>query len=76
MASTPISPEDKACSFANGYIRTMFLSHDLFIIAKHFSVFRWLSADDHDQMCMCCDSTCGSSREGRAELSDSGENVF
>ncbi|XP_051731991.1 zona pellucida sperm-binding protein 3-like [Ctenopharyngodon idella] len=49
MASTPISPENKACSFANG----------------------WLSADDNDQMCMCCDSTCGFSRKGRA-LSDSG----
>ncbi|XP_067274666.1 zona pellucida sperm-binding protein 3-like [Pseudorasbora parva] len=49
MASTPISQENKACSFANG----------------------WLSADDNDQMCMCCDSTCGFSRKGRA-LSDSG----
>ncbi|XP_056118843.1 zona pellucida sperm-binding protein 3-like [Rhinichthys klamathensis goyatoka] len=49
MASTPISAENKACSFANG----------------------WLSADDNDQMCMCCDSTCGFSRKGRA-LPDSG----
>ncbi|XP_042603073.1 zona pellucida sperm-binding protein 3-like isoform X3 [Cyprinus carpio] len=49
VASTPISPENKACSFANG----------------------WLSADDNDQVCMCCDSTCGSNRKGRA-LSDSG----
>ncbi|XP_043074708.1 zona pellucida sperm-binding protein 3-like [Puntigrus tetrazona] len=49
LASTPISPENKACSFANG----------------------WLSADDNDQVCTCCDSTCGSSRKGRA-LSDSG----
>ncbi|XP_016393976.1 zona pellucida sperm-binding protein 3-like [Sinocyclocheilus rhinocerous] len=49
MASTPISPENKACSFANG----------------------WRSADDNDQVCMCCDTTCGSSRNGQA-LSDSG----
>ncbi|KAL1254350.1 hypothetical protein QQF64_016579 [Cirrhinus molitorella] len=49
MASTPISPENKACSFANG----------------------WLSVDDNDQVCMCCDSTCGSIRKVRA-LSDSG----
>ncbi|KTF91629.1 hypothetical protein cypCar_00040791 [Cyprinus carpio] len=35
----------------------------------------WLSADDNDQVCMCCDSTCGSNRKGRA-LSDSGEDVF
>ncbi|XP_026119663.1 zona pellucida sperm-binding protein 3-like [Carassius auratus] len=49
VASTPISPENKACSFENG----------------------WLSADDNDQVCVCCDSTCGSSRKGR-ELSDAG----
>ncbi|XP_016418062.1 zona pellucida sperm-binding protein 3-like isoform X2 [Sinocyclocheilus rhinocerous] len=48
VASTPISPENKACSFANG----------------------WLSADDNDQVCMCCVSTCGSSWKGQA-LSDS-----
>ncbi|XP_051951398.1 zona pellucida sperm-binding protein 3-like [Xyrauchen texanus] len=49
MASSPISPESKACSFANG----------------------WTSADDNDQVCVCCDSTCGYSRKGRA-LSDLG----
>ncbi|XP_051501695.1 zona pellucida sperm-binding protein 3-like [Myxocyprinus asiaticus] len=49
MASSPISPESKACSFANG----------------------WTSADDHDQVCVCCDSTCGYSRKWRA-LSDLG----
>ncbi|XP_051954013.1 zona pellucida sperm-binding protein 3-like [Xyrauchen texanus] len=49
MASSPTSPESKACSFANG----------------------WTSADDNDQVCMCCDSTCGTSRKGRS-LSDSG----
>ncbi|XP_039530955.1 zona pellucida sperm-binding protein 3-like isoform X3 [Pimephales promelas] len=49
MASTPTSPENKACSFNNG----------------------WTSVDDNDQVCMCCDSTCGSSRKGRA-LPDSG----
>ncbi|XP_056619655.1 zona pellucida sperm-binding protein 3-like [Triplophysa dalaica] len=30
----------------------------------------WTSADESDQVCMCCDSTCGSSRKGRS-LSDS-----
>ncbi|KAK2883726.1 hypothetical protein Q8A67_017363 [Cirrhinus molitorella] len=30
----------------------------------------WTSVDDNDQMCMCCDSTCGVSRKGRS-LSDS-----
>uniref|UniRef100_A0A8C1VYZ9 Zona pellucida sperm-binding protein 3 n=1 Tax=Cyprinus carpio TaxID=7962 RepID=A0A8C1VYZ9_CYPCA len=49
MASTPISPENKACSFTNG----------------------WLSADDNDQVCMCCDTSCGSGRKVGA-LSDSG----
>ncbi|XP_051731984.1 zona pellucida sperm-binding protein 3-like [Ctenopharyngodon idella] len=49
MASTPTSPENKACSFNNG----------------------WTSVDDNDQVCMCCDSTCGFGRKGRA-ASDSG----
>ncbi|KAA0708890.1 Zona pellucida sperm-binding protein 3 [Triplophysa tibetana] len=31
----------------------------------------WTSADENDQVCMCCDATCGSSRKGRS-LSDSG----
>ncbi|KAI7799577.1 egg envelope protein [Triplophysa rosa] len=31
----------------------------------------WTSADDNDQVCMCCDAMCGSSRKGRS-LSDSG----
>ncbi|KTG04260.1 hypothetical protein cypCar_00014719 [Cyprinus carpio] len=44
MASTPTSPENKACSFING----------------------WTSVDDNDQVCMCCDSTCGLSSEGQA----------
>ncbi|KAI7799469.1 egg envelope glycoprotein ZP3 [Triplophysa rosa] len=30
----------------------------------------WTSADENDQVCMCCDATCGSSRKGRS-LSDS-----
>uniref|UniRef100_A0A8C2JN31 Zona pellucida sperm-binding protein 3 n=1 Tax=Cyprinus carpio TaxID=7962 RepID=A0A8C2JN31_CYPCA len=45
MASTPTSPENKACSFING----------------------WASVDDNDQVCMCCDSTCGLSSEGQAQ---------
>ncbi|XP_051953996.1 zona pellucida sperm-binding protein 3-like [Xyrauchen texanus] len=48
-SSSLISPESKACSFAN----------------------RWTSADDNDQVCMCCDSTCSYSRKEMA-LSDSG----
>ncbi|XP_067274665.1 zona pellucida sperm-binding protein 3-like [Pseudorasbora parva] len=44
MASTSTSPENKACSFNNG----------------------WTSVDDNDQVCTCCDSTCGFSRKGRA----------
>uniref|UniRef100_A0A671QIZ1 Zona pellucida sperm-binding protein 3 n=1 Tax=Sinocyclocheilus anshuiensis TaxID=1608454 RepID=A0A671QIZ1_9TELE len=47
MASTPTCPENKACSFINGYIY------------------------DNDQVCMCCDTTCGLGRKGQA-LSDSG----
>ncbi|XP_073711701.1 zona pellucida sperm-binding protein 3-like [Misgurnus anguillicaudatus] len=31
----------------------------------------WTSADESDDVCMCCDSICGSSRKGRA-ISDSG----
>ncbi|KAA0708888.1 Zona pellucida sperm-binding protein 3 [Triplophysa tibetana] len=31
----------------------------------------WTSADENDQVCMCCDATCGSSRKGRS-LFDSG----
>ncbi|XP_016330810.1 zona pellucida sperm-binding protein 3-like [Sinocyclocheilus anshuiensis] len=49
MASTPTCPENKACSFING----------------------WTSVDDNDQVCMCCDTTCGLGRKGQA-LSDSG----
>uniref|UniRef100_A0A8C1VY51 Zona pellucida sperm-binding protein 3 n=1 Tax=Cyprinus carpio TaxID=7962 RepID=A0A8C1VY51_CYPCA len=41
VATTPTSPEQKACSFsANG----------------------WLSADDSDQVCGCCDTTCSTRR--------------
>uniref|UniRef100_A0A8C1RIB9 Zona pellucida sperm-binding protein 3 n=1 Tax=Cyprinus carpio TaxID=7962 RepID=A0A8C1RIB9_CYPCA len=53
MASTPTSPENKACSFING----------------------WTSVDDNDQVCMCCDSTCGLSSEGQAR-SDLGNYIF
>ncbi|KTG01562.1 hypothetical protein cypCar_00044562 [Cyprinus carpio] len=49
MASTPTSPENKACSFSDG----------------------WTSVDDNDQVCMCCDSTCGLGRKGPVP-SDSG----
>ncbi|XP_065124915.1 zona pellucida sperm-binding protein 3-like [Paramisgurnus dabryanus] len=31
----------------------------------------WTSADESDDVCMCCDSICGSTRKGRA-ISDSG----
>ncbi|XP_056620691.1 zona pellucida sperm-binding protein 3-like [Triplophysa dalaica] len=34
----------------------------------------WASADESDQVCMCCDATCGSGRKARS-LSDSGRVI-
>ncbi len=66
---TPISPEQKACSFsANGYVPPPPPPPQISVLMNCLNLSvclaSWVSADDSDQMCGCCDTTC-SIRRGR-----------
>lgn len=61
-ASNPTNVEQKACSFsANRYVftdmnyfKTLVCEDLIFGLSD-----RWVSADEDDQVCGCCDATCG-----------------
>lgn len=75
-ASNPTNVEQKACSLsANGYDSTFFfffffsLNYPKTLVCEDLCGLpdRWVAADEDDQVCGCCDSTCGT-RSGSDQL--------
>ncbi|KAL2087666.1 hypothetical protein ACEWY4_016494 [Coilia grayii] len=60
FASTPIDHLHKSCSYHTGRSR-----HHHALMSIFSSATRWVSVDGTDEVCGCCDSSCGR-RKGRS----------